>query len=165
MNIFVLDKNPQISAACLCDKHISKMIVESAQMLACALIRHKCPTSKMPLTRKGTPYAGGYKDHPCSVWAGNSRDNYIWLSCHAVELCRQFSLRFDSSAHACQHAILTMISLREYIPEGEMTEHVQAMPDKYKNKNPIKAYREFYIAEKSFAKWEKGVRQPRWYYN
>ena len=34
MNIFVLDKDPKISAEMMCDKHVVKMIVESAQMLS-----------------------------------------------------------------------------------------------------------------------------------
>ena len=34
MNIFILDKDLQIAAQMLCDKHIPKMIIESAQMLS-----------------------------------------------------------------------------------------------------------------------------------
>ena len=36
MNIFVLDEDPAAAAIMLCDKHIPKMIVESAQMLSTA---------------------------------------------------------------------------------------------------------------------------------
>ena len=36
MNIFVLDENPVIAAKMACDKHIVKMILESAQMLCTA---------------------------------------------------------------------------------------------------------------------------------
>ena len=36
MNIFILDKDPYLAAQMLCDKHIPKMIVESAQMLSTA---------------------------------------------------------------------------------------------------------------------------------
>ena len=36
MNIFVLDHNPKIAAQSQCDKHVVKMIVESAQMLSTA---------------------------------------------------------------------------------------------------------------------------------
>jgi hypothetical protein len=36
MNIFILDLDPVISASMLCDKHVVKMIVESAQMLSTA---------------------------------------------------------------------------------------------------------------------------------
>ena len=34
MNIFVLDKNPYISAQMMCDAHVVKMIVESCQLLS-----------------------------------------------------------------------------------------------------------------------------------
>ena len=36
MNIFVLNENPVIAAQEQCDKHVVKMIVESAQMLSTA---------------------------------------------------------------------------------------------------------------------------------
>ena len=36
MNIFVLDMNPVTAAQMQCDKHVVKMIVESAQMLSTA---------------------------------------------------------------------------------------------------------------------------------
>ena len=36
MNIFVLDKDPIVAAKMACDKHIVKMILESAQMLCTA---------------------------------------------------------------------------------------------------------------------------------
>ena len=36
MNIFVLDINPKTAAQMQCDKHVVKMIVESAQMLSTA---------------------------------------------------------------------------------------------------------------------------------
>ena len=38
MNIFALDKSPEVSAEMACDKHVVKMILESAQML-CAVQR------------------------------------------------------------------------------------------------------------------------------
>ena len=36
MNIFFLAKTPEKSAQYLCDKHVPKMIIESAQMLSTA---------------------------------------------------------------------------------------------------------------------------------
>ena len=40
MNIFFLDKTPYKSAQYLCDKHVVKMILESAQMLSTAVQRY-----------------------------------------------------------------------------------------------------------------------------
>ena len=37
MNIFVLDEDPVISAQQACDKHVVKMILESAQMIKCSI--------------------------------------------------------------------------------------------------------------------------------
>ena len=34
MNIFYLDKDPKVAAQMMCDKHIVKMILESAQLLS-----------------------------------------------------------------------------------------------------------------------------------
>ena len=36
MNIFYLDKDPVVAAQMMCDKHVVKMILESAQMLSTA---------------------------------------------------------------------------------------------------------------------------------
>ena len=36
MNIFYLDQNPEIAAQYACDKHIVKMILETAQLLSTA---------------------------------------------------------------------------------------------------------------------------------
>ena len=39
----------------------------------------------------------------------------------------------------------------------------QCMPDQYRNKNYVTAYRNYYKGEKTFAKWEKGRSQPEWW--
>ena len=80
MNIFVLHENAFTSANMMCDKHIPKMVVETAQMMASALRRHGATDEQMPLTKSGTPYKGGYAHHPCTVWAGDSVGNFQWLA-------------------------------------------------------------------------------------
>ena len=117
MNIFVLDEDPITAARMHCDKHVPKMCVEAAQMMASALRRHGATDEMMPLTKAGKPYKGGYKHHPCTVWAGDSRDNFIWLARHAQALLTEYSNRFDK-VHACNGPIHIM-SCKDYIiPEG-----------------------------------------------
>ena len=44
MNIFILNEDPEIAAQELCDKHVVKMILETAQMLCSAfsqVVLHK----------------------------------------------------------------------------------------------------------------------------
>jgi hypothetical protein len=44
-----------------------------------------------------------------------------------------------------------------------MTPPAQAMPDEYKNDDPVKAYRDYCTHEKHYAKWEKGRAKPEWW--
>ena len=165
MNIFVLDKHPSVAASMHCDKHVPKMCVEAAQMMASALRRHGATDDIMPLTKKGTPYKGGYAHHPCTVWAGDSRSNFMWLAQHAVALCSEYSKRFGKS-HACERPIAHMQKHYLLIDDSSMssplTPFAQAMPDEYRDDDVVKAYRAYYHS-KTFAKWEKGTPAPDWW--
>ena len=165
MNIFVLDKNPSVAARMHCDKHVPKMCVEAAQMMASALRRHGATDEQMPLTKKGTPYKGGYAHHPCTVWAGDSRANFMWLAEHAVALCSEYSKRFGKS-HACERPIAHMQKHYPLIDDSSrsspQTPFAQAMPDEYRDDDVVKAYRAYYHS-KTFAKWEKGTPAPDWW--
>jgi len=143
MNIFVLDKDPVKAAQMMDCVRVPKMCVESAQMMASALRRHGATDEQMPLTKSGTPYKGGYKNHPCTRWAGDSRDNFTWLARHAQALLTEYSNRFDK-VHACNGPIHIM-SCKDYIiPEGGLMHFAQAMPDEYKDNDAVKAYRSYY---------------------
>ena len=169
MNIFVLDLDPAVAARMHCDKHIPKMCVEAAQMMASALRRHGATNEQMPLTKKGTPYKGGYAHHPCTVWAGDSWANLKWLCLHGMELTIEYSRRFGK-IHACEDPILRMTSLAKRMcraldmshDEDAMTPFAQAMPDEYRDDDVVKAYRAYYHS-KQFAKWEKGTPAPDWW--
>tara|TARA_B100001778_G_C18561433_1_gene617952 strand:+ start:913 stop:1491 length:579 start_codon:yes stop_codon:yes gene_type:complete len=166
MNIFVIGDNadPSLSATMMCDKHIPKMVVESAQMLASALIRHGATPEEMPLTKKKTPYKGGYPHHPCTVWTGDTRANFNWLVSHGIALCREYSQRFGGKVHSCQDPIMHMKSMLTKIPDGDLTPFAQAMPDEFKSDDIVSSYRAFYIDDKaSFAKWERGTPAPYWW--
>ena len=159
MNIFVLDKDPIIAAKYMDDVRLPKMCVESAQMLASALRRHGATDKQMPLTKAGKPYKGGYKHHPCTIFAGDTRDNFMWLADHALALCSEYAKRFGKT-HACEEPIRYMSKLGElgWIPKGELTPFAQAMPDEYKDDDAVKAYRSYYKS-KQYSKG--GVRYVR----
>jgi len=144
-----------------CDKHVPKMCVEAAQMMASALRRHGATDEQMPLTKAGTPYKGGYAHHPCTVWAGDNRDNFTWLSFHALALSGEYKNRFGKT-HACKVPIEQMVAMIDIIPEGEQTPFALAMPDEYRDDDAVKAYRAYYHS-KQFAKWEKFRSAPDWW--
>jgi len=157
MNIFVLDINPFTAAKYMDDVRLPKMCVESAQMMAASLRRHGATDEQMPLTKAGKPYKGGYKHHPCTVWAGDTRANFQWLAHHAEALLDEYYHRFGK-VHACHNPIYQMSSMRDIIPEGDLTTFAQAMPDEYKNDDVVKAYRSYYKS-KQYSKG--GVRYVR----
>ena len=69
MNIFLLDLDPRLAAYQQCDKHVIKMTLETAQILSSASIING---------GKG-PYRLTHKNHPCTLWAAQTSDNYEWL--------------------------------------------------------------------------------------
>ena len=162
MNIFVLDQDPVKAAQYHCDKHSSKMCVELFQQLGSAVIRHGATSDMMPLTSKGTPLKGGYHHHPCTQWVGTSKANYNWASIHALELCNEYTKRYGK-IHACQKGIEKLSDMDYLIPDGELTPHTLAMPEEYKNSDPVIAYRTYYINDKKeFATWKMG-NVPAWW--
>ena len=65
MNIFVLDNDPFKAAEYQCDKHVVKMVLETAQLLCSA--------------HETAPYKRTHYNHPCAIWTRSSLSNYMWL--------------------------------------------------------------------------------------
>ena len=152
MNIFVLGSSPEESARLQCDKHIVKMPLETAQMLCSAL--HLCGSSGK--------YKPTHQNHPCSVWARESRDNFDWLCHHGFALCDEYRNRYGK-VHACLEVIQDCFHKRESIPAGSLTPFAQAMPDIYKRDDAVTAYRLYYVeAKQSVADW-KFCDPPEWW--
>ena len=160
MNIFFLDKCPKKSAEMQCDKHVVKMPLETAQMLCSVWHRYGL--------KNKVPYKEAHKNHPCTLWAGDSMDNYNWLWQHGMELCFEYTRRYNK-IHKCQQVIMDIsypsprnFSFDKYLT----TAHPQCMPNEYKNNNSVKAYRNYYIGEKSkIAKWSTPAEVPYWFKN
>jgi hypothetical protein len=163
MNIFVLDEHPATSARYHCDKHIPKMCVELFQQLGSAVIRHGAKPEQMPLTSKGTPLKGGYHNHPCTRWCGDSRLNFMWAVTHALALCEEYTRRY-SKVHSCEKGLNHLADMQYMIQGEQFTPFAQAMPDQYKSHDAVYSYRQYYLHEKkSFAKWEKLNNIPDWW--
>jgi len=165
MNIFVLDENPKTAAQYMCDKHVVKMIVESAQLLSMAyplgrLAREDCPKTKMGNCRK---YSMSQLHHPCSKWVVKSLSNWKWLLKHAKELCKEYTQRYGKR-HFSERFINWCSENTPLLNNCELTPFAQAMPETYFMKDAVDAYRLYYIYDKSkFAKWERGREAPSWW--
>ena len=162
MNIFVLDQDPHIAASYVDDVRLPKMAVESAQMLASACVVNGATPDMMPLTQKGTPYRGGYPNHPCTIWATRNRANFMWLYKHGLGLCEEYTRRFVGKRHSCHNPIIQMGKMAHLLPEGELTPFAQAMPDEYKHEDPVVAYRAYYKGAKPNSKGGVRYRLTSW---
>jgi|TARA_R100000482_G_scaffold118902_1_gene63242 uncharacterized protein YbaA (DUF1428 family) len=139
------------------------MVVELYQQIGSALRRYGATDDVMPTTKGGTPLKGGYHNHPCTRWVGDSRDNFRWAVQHGLALCEEFKLRYNKP-HYCEDGIRMMGELADLIPQGELTEFAQAMPDECRQPNVVLAYRIYYKVDKSrFAKWDRGREAPSWW--
>jgi|TARA_R110000824_G_scaffold357562_3_gene545085 hypothetical protein len=153
MNIFILDNNPKIAAQMLCDKHVVKMIVETAQMLC---------TTASKLGHDDVPYKPTHFKHPCTLWAGESSANWDWLIAHGIEMCAEYTRRYNR-IHKTQ-AVIEWCKSSNVGPVHDfgLTPFRLAMPEQYKCDDPVKSYRDYYIGEKSrFARWKTS--EPVWW--
>lgn len=181
MNIFVLDEDPRTSAEMMCDKHVVKMIIESAQMLS-TVHRYVDGDEFISYTKAGRKIKrwAHYTDdvnssirlhksvmlnHPCTIWTRQTAANYAWLACHALALCDEYEHRYER-----EHATRPLVEwLVDHYPKNGvygimLTPFAQAMPDQYKVPgDAVAAYRAYYLGEKQrFAKW-KNRQIPNWY--
>lgn len=156
MNIFAVDNDPRIAAQSLCNKHICKMIIESAQLLCTAL--HVRGLDKSLL-----PYRPTHANHPSTIWTVASEHNIEWLWQHAAELGVEYTRRYHK-IHKTDHVLH---SIKPLLPKGDWRQYTpfaQAMPEQWKNDDAVTAYRCYYIAEKSrFAKWAPRATPPAWW--
>ncbi len=185
MNIFVLDSHPETAAVYHSDKHVVKMILESAQMLCAAhwLGWQKMLKSSSDLKRRELqawlsehtdprltpPWKMTHVNHPCTQWAQRCWGNYMWLSRHGLELCREYERRYGKVHKSFEvHRWLN----RTIPPTFEgttddpvgITPFALAMPDDCKVAgDAVQSYRNYYNRHKvKIAKWNHGE-TPAWW--
>ena len=83
MNIFAVDPSPEKAAESLCDAHVIKMIVESAQLLS----------AQDRLSGRDRGYRLTHAAHPCRRCLTNPQ-NYNWLCAHLEALLKEYEYRF-----------------------------------------------------------------------
>ncbi len=162
MNIFYIDHDPRTAARQLPDKHIVKMPVEAVQMLVSACLRHGGNSGV--ITKSGTMHKGGYHNHPCTVWAGDTRANFFWTLRWGQELCREYTRRYGKTHFA--EGQLQQLAINVPDIDGDLTPPALAMPDECKTSDPVESYKNCIrakVAEKPLSfMWAKGTPAPDW---
>ena len=159
MNIFFLDEDPTMSAQYHVDKHVVKMILETAQLL-CGV--HHVTAHDTAHDTAHVPYKLSHKNHPCAIWARTSLSNYLYLCELGLELCKEYTYRYGKR-HKSQEVIEWCLIYKPNVPDVEFTEPAMAMPDEYKVGDVVQSYRNYYMGAKSgFATW-KNRQKPFWF--
>ena len=140
MNIFYLHEDPHKAAEYQYNKHVVKMLLESAQMLCTA--HHHFDNGD------NVPYKKAHYNHPSTIWVRERTGNYYWLYNHMIALGDEYTRRYGKTH-------LSITKCKEVLsshPKG-MREHwhvqpPQCMPDKYKDDCSVRAYWNYYIGDK-----------------
>jgi hypothetical protein len=179
MNLFILDKDPIKAAQLQCDKHVVKMIVESAQMLSTVHrmldgVLYKAPSNsgKRIVKKWSHPvyddvlYKAVHMHHPCTEWTIESDTNYKWHYAHFIALCDEYTYRYGK-VHASDTKLRNVLkSPPTNIARKSQTEFrlaMQANPE-CMHDDAVRSYREFYMTKQSRFKMVWTNRSiPNWF--
>ena len=182
MNIFYLHRDPVVAAEMSCDKHVVKMILESAQLLSTChrvqdrIERYDKTANGLKIKRWRHPnpnlepllYKAGWVKHPSTIWLFESAYNYIWLYKHMMALNEEYKRRYN---HKKNHVTIDKLGeVLKFPPNNAKynkiaTEPKPAMPEHCKVPgDAVASYRKYYILEKRrFATLKSPAKIPEWY--
>lgn len=135
MNVFYLSPDPEIAANLQCDKHVVKMILESAQMLATA--HHELGGVAQ--------YKPTHKNHPSAIWARSSIEQYDWLYRHFLALCKEYTKRYGRTHLSETKCTVELAQLPPGLTQTGFSPPPQCMPEQFHQQDTVRAYRDYYI--------------------
>jgi hypothetical protein len=176
MNIFYLDESPKIAASYHCDKHVIKMILETAQLLSTAhreldgqkLIGQNEVGRKTTKwihpheLRDATLYGATHINHPSAVWVRQSSMNYMWAYELMLWLNFEFVNRYQKTDdHLTIRKLKNLLSLPPAalvdIDNQKFTPPPKCMPEQYHYECAVQSYRNYYINGKAdICVWKTG---------
>lgn len=176
MNIFYIDHDPVQAAQWMVDKHVVKMILESAQLLSTAHrvldgheFQDKSKTGRkvrrwvLDDSRDAVVYTATHINHPSAIWCRESVENYNWLVDHFFALMQEYTYRYNKT-HKCFGDLSYMLqSPPNNLKEWDWTPMPSAMADEYKiSDDPLTNYRNYYkIGKSNMHKWTNR-KPPEW---
>lgn len=152
MNIFVLDYDIDKCARYHNDRHVVKMITESAQLLSTAV----------RLSGIDAGYRVTHKNHPCAVWARESLSNWMWLRQFAERLNAEWQHRYGHTRDHGGWAVAKQLPVPN-LPDVGRTPFPQAMPEQYRRPDAVQAYRAYYRGDKAHIATWKRRDVPEWF--
>jgi hypothetical protein len=177
MNIFYVDSDPEVAARNMVDRHVVKMILETAQLLSTAhrVIDGEQYVGQSQSGRKAKRwrlsgnvdaimYAATHINHPSAVWVRENSANYDWLYDHLLALGREYTHRYGRTH-------LTIDKLKDILKDSPqnikqsnvMTKMPSCMDKQYiVSLDPITNYRNYYNYGKTdLLRWSNRP-PPQW---
>lgn len=185
MNLFFIGLNLESMALDCCDKHVVKMILETAQLLySCWWTRSgMLPPSSLQ------PYRKTHVNHPMSIWVRESETNYHFTCVYGLLLCHEYTQRYGkyhkTEAHIRQLYQWGFPSLEQVIPSPKKPKVIHyayhnipfgieriplCMPEEYYIRNAsgdllgVESYRNYYMSKSdNFKMTWKNKQTPKWF--
>jgi hypothetical protein len=177
MNIFYVDSDPEVAARNMVDRHVVKMILETAQLLSTAhrvidgeeyvgqsQSGRKAKRWRLSGNADNIMYAATHINHPSAVWVRENSANYDWLYNHLLALGREYTYRYGRTH-------LTIDKLKDILkdtPENiEQSKVMTTMPSCMDKQyivdlDPIVNYRNYYNYGKTdLLRWSNRP-PPKW---
>jgi hypothetical protein len=179
MNIFYLDKSPVKAAQMMCDKHVVKMILESAQLLSTAhrvldgelkdvVVNGKSKKKYvLPDDVENFIYKATHINHPSARWVREAGGNYAWLVVHLNALLDEYTHRYKKVHKVRQTGLNQVLSVfPEKIQPNDWLNETPipcAMPQEYiVSQDPVENYREYYRKGKTNLLHYTNRERPSW---
>ena len=166
MNIFYLSKDPDECARWMVDKHVVKMILETAQLLSTAhRVLDGDENGNLPdKLINELMYKRTHKNHPSAIWARASDSNYRWLYHHLLALLKEYTYRYGKQHAVATKGIARLLSHEpSNIKPGRKTPMPSCMDEEYRiSEDPVINYRNYYVKGKSHIHSWKNREPPSW---
>jgi hypothetical protein len=193
MNLFYLDEDHDLNAQFHVDKHVSKMVLEVAEMICMAhwvsesvgyvpralskeeyaeVLEYRAPYKADAPEDRPIPYIGqnSHLNHPSTIWVRSSSENYDWAINYMAALETERRIRNPRGVAVHKSYALTIGLGPVNIKNVGFTKFALAMkamqakyPQYYNEDDPISSYRYFYMLDKATFATWKVRGKPYWW--
>jgi hypothetical protein len=155
------------------DRHVVKMIIETAQLLSTAHrmldgVQEAQKTARgrnikryvLSDSREDHLYKSTHANHPSAVWARESLDNYKWLHAHLIALGDEYTHRYGKQHSTMKSVARILETTPTNLRRNAMTKMPSCMAVEFIiSDDPIVNYRNYYNkGKKDLHRWSN--REP-----
>jgi len=155
MNIFFIDRDPILCAQAHYDKHVVKMILETAQLLS---------TAHWVFNGTG-PYKMTHVNHPSAIWVREHVNHYTWAWKLMHSLGEEYTHRYGKVHKTIREHSDTLNRIPKPLrglSDFYWRDPPQCMPEECRRDDTVDAYRYYYLTEKLNLRSYTKRQPPEW---